>query len=203
MAKRKPTFKERLNLELMLRIGAGGIHAAADIQEILDADRRKDPTTRQPASERVRLALAKLYPAAPPDPKWVPTNVLVEQVQGWLKKSGLPPVSAPTVKRVSGRWSKREYGEQHQAAARPPPTLLDQAKALLAGNSPPLLVEIARPQARPKYDIARRALAELYPQGAPATVPNKRVVNSVAEWLKAKGLSQIGQDTILKAAGRR
>jgi len=41
MAKRKLTFKERLNLELMLRIGAGGIHAAADIQGILDADRQK------------------------------------------------------------------------------------------------------------------------------------------------------------------
>src|SRR5437879_9985745 len=135
MTKRKLTFKECLNLELMLRIGAGGIHAAADIQGILDADRQKDPTTRQPASERARLALAELYPAAPPDPKLVPTNILVEQVQGWLKRNGLPPVSAPTVKRVSGRWSKREYGKQQQAAAQsPPPSLLDQAKALLAGN---------------------------------------------------------------------
>src|SRR6266436_5647286 len=66
--------------------------------------------TRQPASERARLALAELYPAAPPDPKLVPTNILVEQVQDWLKRNGLPPVSAPTVKRVSGRWSKHEYG---------------------------------------------------------------------------------------------
>jgi hypothetical protein len=82
MAKRKLTFKERLNLELMLRIGAGGIHAAADIQGILDADRRVNPATKQPASERVRFAVAGLNADG--------RQATVATVKYFLKNHGMP-----------------------------------------------------------------------------------------------------------------
>jgi hypothetical protein len=50
-----------------------------------------------------------------------------------------------------------------------------------------------------------QALAALFPQQIPnaASIPNKLLVRRVDRWIKDNGLPAVGDDTILRAAGRR
>lgn len=60
-------------------------------------------------------------------------------------------------------------------------------------------------RSRPKFEGALRAIAEIYPGGLPdqAAEPNSKLCRRVGEKLKAAGLPEVSDDTILRAAGRR
>jgi hypothetical protein len=62
-----------------------------------------------------------------------------------------------------------------------------------------------RPRGSPARDAAKRAIAVLYPRGVPdqATVSNVMLCRAVGGWLKERGLTDVSDDTILRAAGRR
>jgi hypothetical protein len=205
MAKRKLTFKERLNLELMLRIGAGGIHAAADIQGILDADRRVNPATKQPASGRVRFAVAGLNADR--------RQATVATVKYFLKNHGMPTVSPSAIKRVLRE--KRQSEEKAQVVQAGDETvtgpeaeraaLIKKARELIAEAERPVLPAAVIHPRGVKLKLAHQALAELYGGEIPdpLTLGTKDLLRAVIRWLKDKNHPLIGNDTILKAAGRR
>jgi hypothetical protein len=58
---------------------------------------------------------------------------------------------------------------------------------------------------RPARERARQATNNLYPKGIPdpATEPNKTLCHKVQRWLKENGMPEAGNDSILRAAGRR
>jgi hypothetical protein len=58
---------------------------------------------------------------------------------------------------------------------------------------------------RPTRERARLAIVSLYPKGIPdpATEPNKTLCQKVQHWLKKNGMPKAGDDSILRAAGRR
>jgi hypothetical protein len=58
---------------------------------------------------------------------------------------------------------------------------------------------------RPARERARLAIVSLYPKGIPdpATEPNKTLCQKVQRWLKENGMPKAGDDSILRAAGRR
>jgi hypothetical protein len=60
-------------------------------------------------------------------------------------------------------------------------------------------------RSQPAFERARRAIEELYPEGVPgqADVPNAILCRRVGVKLKNKGLPNVSDDTILRAAGRR
>jgi hypothetical protein len=62
-----------------------------------------------------------------------------------------------------------------------------------------------RKHTRPARTRAKKALDELYSGGipSPAEVPNSLLCKKVGDWLKRKGLADISDATILRAAGRR
>jgi hypothetical protein len=57
---------------------------------------------------------------------------------------------------------------------------------------------------QPERERARRALADLFPNGPPdaATLSNKLLAKRVNEWLEAKKQPTLKQRTIQRAAGR-
>lgn len=61
----------------------------------------------------------------------------------------------------------------------------------------------AEPRTAHKRDLAGQAVADLWANGVPKELLNKRIEELVADWLKAKGLPEISRDTILRAAGRK
>jgi hypothetical protein len=63
----------------------------------------------------------------------------------------------------------------------------------------------AQARSRPKFEDALRAIAEIYSGGVPdqAAEPNSKLCRRVGEKLKAAGLPEVSDDTILRAAGRR
>jgi hypothetical protein len=63
----------------------------------------------------------------------------------------------------------------------------------------------SRGKSQPSLERARRALKELYPEGAldQATVPNAILFKRVGKYLKQADLLGVSDDTILRAAGRR
>jgi hypothetical protein len=63
----------------------------------------------------------------------------------------------------------------------------------------------AQARSRPKFQGALRAIAEIYPDGVPdqAAEPNSKLCRRVGEKLKAAGLPEVSDDTILRAADRR
>ena len=62
-----------------------------------------------------------------------------------------------------------------------------------------------RKAARPSRDRARKALQDIYGDVIPdqAAEPNSILLRHVSRWLKEKKLSEVSDDTILRAAGRR
>jgi hypothetical protein len=58
---------------------------------------------------------------------------------------------------------------------------------------------------RPALERAQQVINQLYPDGVPeqAVVPNVVLYRQVGEKLKANGLQGVGNDTILRASGRR
>jgi hypothetical protein len=58
---------------------------------------------------------------------------------------------------------------------------------------------------RPLRELAERAIKDLYPNGVPdqASERNKILLKNVGDWLEANNLPDVGDDTILRAAGRR
>ena len=58
---------------------------------------------------------------------------------------------------------------------------------------------------RPQRERAEWAVKDLYPNGVPdqASEPNRVVLKKVGNWLKNNKLHPVGNDTILRAAGRR
>jgi hypothetical protein len=60
-------------------------------------------------------------------------------------------------------------------------------------------------RARPNRQRATDAIKSIYPNGIPdqSAEPNAILTRKVGTWLKGKGLPSIGDDTILRAAGRR
>jgi hypothetical protein len=63
----------------------------------------------------------------------------------------------------------------------------------------------AASRTQPKREGALKAIADLYPQGVPAQAaePNALLCRRVGGWLKERGLPNVLDDTILRAAGRR
>jgi hypothetical protein len=64
---------------------------------------------------------------------------------------------------------------------------------------------VATSRNQPTRERAQRALNALYRDRLPdqATVPNAILCGRVGEWLRENGLSDVSDDTILRAAGRR
>jgi hypothetical protein len=62
-----------------------------------------------------------------------------------------------------------------------------------------------RNRVRPDRARARKAINEIYSSGVPeqSTVPNKILCHKVRQWLNDKGLLEVSNETILRAAGRR
>jgi hypothetical protein len=62
-----------------------------------------------------------------------------------------------------------------------------------------------QPRGNPARDSAQRAIDALYPSGVPdqATISNARLCRAAGEWLKRNGYTNVSDDTILRAAGRR
>jgi hypothetical protein len=62
-----------------------------------------------------------------------------------------------------------------------------------------------RQRTRPSRSRAGRAIAALYGDAIPddATLPNKNLCKQINEWLKLNNQLSVGNDTILRAAGRR
>jgi hypothetical protein len=170
-------------------------------------------------SERARLALTLI-----PDAESLSKTELVKRVNGLLKNRGMPPVSLPVIMRASGRWSYKRAAksvssttsvEVHRAQDFSylfgKMDLLERAKKALIDDGvehEPSLessVEGGRSQTGPKRKTALQALAALFPQRIPnaASIPNKLLVRRVAQWIKDNGLPAVGDDTILRAAGRR
>jgi hypothetical protein len=60
-------------------------------------------------------------------------------------------------------------------------------------------------RSRPQRERAERALKAIYPTGIPdqTSEPNKILYKKVNQWLKASGLPEVQNDSILRAAGRR
>jgi hypothetical protein len=60
-------------------------------------------------------------------------------------------------------------------------------------------------RSQPAFERARHAIDELFPAGVPgqADVPNAILCRRVGVKLKNKGLPNVSDDTILRAAGRR
>jgi hypothetical protein len=136
----------------------------------------------------------------------------------------MPPVSLPVIMRALGRWS---YKRAAKSISSTTPlevhnvrdfshlfskmNLLERAKEALVDDgverkpSPVSSVQEARSQSGPKRKIALQALAALFPQRIPnaASIPNKLLVRRVAQWIKDNSLPAVGDDTILRAAGRR
>lgn len=58
---------------------------------------------------------------------------------------------------------------------------------------------------QPTRERARSVIKELYPRGIPdqATLPNSILCRRIGDKLKEKGLPNVSDDTILRAAGRR
>ena len=58
---------------------------------------------------------------------------------------------------------------------------------------------------RPQRERAERAIKALYPNDVPdqASEPNQILLKKVGDWLKDNKLPPVGDDTILRAAGRR
>ena len=62
----------------------------------------------------------------------------------------------------------------------------------------------ARQRPAAKRDIARQAINAIWPNGISETVSNKQIETQVSNWLKQQhGRSDIGRDTVLRAAGRK
>jgi hypothetical protein len=76
-------------------------------------------------------------------------------------------------------------------------------------SAPPTILSVIAPakeRVQPKRERAMRAIAVLYPNGVPpqSSLPNKVLCNSVREHLKDHSEpSQISDDSILRAAGRK
>lgn len=205
---------------------AAGIFPSGPAEMFDQMARDEDPTvrpstpeTKQPASERARLALALI-----PDAASLSRAELVKRVDAFLKNHGMPPVSLPVIMRASGRWS---YKRAAKSISSTTPAevhhvrdfshlfskmdLLERVKRALIDNGverePSLVSSVAeaRSQTRPKRKIALQALAALFPQQIPnaASIPNKLLVRRVDRWIKDNGLPAVGDDTILRAAGRR
>ena len=62
-----------------------------------------------------------------------------------------------------------------------------------------------QPRGNPARDSAQRAIDALYASGVPdqATISNARLCRAAGEWLKRNGYTNVSNDTILRAAGRR
>ncbi|MGB6660329.1 MAG: hypothetical protein WBE90_14895 [Xanthobacteraceae bacterium] len=56
---------------------------------------------------------------------------------------------------------------------------------------------------RRKRDTAKEAIAELWPNGIPAVLGNKDIIQRAGQRLKPNGASEVSDDTILRAAGRK
>jgi hypothetical protein len=54
-----------------------------------------------------------------------------------------------------------------------------------------------------KRDLARRAINDIWSGDIPIEISNKQIAKQVGEHLKQQGRSDIGSDTILRAAGRK
>src|SRR6476646_1953592 len=68
---------------------------------------------------------------------------------------------------------------------------------------------IAKSRASPKLDLAKRAVEELWPEGAPKGLSRKQIAKLMGDWLtnhcNQNGLPKpyISNDTMLRAAGRK
>jgi hypothetical protein len=62
-----------------------------------------------------------------------------------------------------------------------------------------------QPRGSPARDSAQRAITALYPRGVPdqATISNAQLCRDAGEWLKQNRFTNVSDDTILRAAGRR
>jgi hypothetical protein len=64
--------------------------------------------------------------------------------------------------------------------------------------------DVRRNKGSPKRDLARQAVEEIWPDAIiPKEVSNWQIERQVADRLKQQGRSDIGRDTILRAAGRK
>jgi hypothetical protein len=99
--------------------------------------------------------------------------------RGWPRSISLPRAT------VVARWPIKTS----EANAGPPDSALQRSK-------------VTR---QPGRELARQALASLYPNGVPDAVklPNNALQKQVGAWLKDQGLRDVGDDTILRAALRR
>jgi hypothetical protein len=64
---------------------------------------------------------------------------------------------------------------------------------------------LRKSRARPALERATKAIKSIYPNGIPdqSAVPNAILFGKVGTWLKDSGMPDVGNDTILRAAGRR
>jgi hypothetical protein len=60
-----------------------------------------------------------------------------------------------------------------------------------------------RPPISRKLGAAKEAIGAIWPDGILGGVVNDDVVRQVTAWMKARGLSTVSRDTILRAAGRK
>jgi hypothetical protein len=60
-----------------------------------------------------------------------------------------------------------------------------------------------RRKGSPKRDLAKQAIDDIWSGDIPNEVSNKQIAKQVSERLKQQGRSDIGSDTILRAAGRK
>jgi hypothetical protein len=97
-----------------------------------------------------------------------------------------------------GGWKKRPLDLIELASADVTAVLCGQDAFADPGASPPT-------RTRAQRDRAERHLQELFPEGVPdqSTLPNAHLCRQVADRLKALKEPDVGNDSILRAAGRR
>jgi hypothetical protein len=114
-------------------------------------------------------------------------------VEEWLQQRGF----------TGGQFSRAAF-DRAFAAQFPESVLPHVAKPGKSTEKQAVPVKRAT-SSRPGRERALKALNEVYSNDFPdqASEPNARLCKKVGEWLKAAGLPDVSDDTILRAAGRR